>query len=171
MVVALCTTSALFWGCLSSVPFSTKLLFSTVPWVACSVTHSLKNTSHPLELTITYWSTTNVVSITWKYKAVSITKQTCVGQFLFWVWLPRARVNQPPWLHQLAVLSIGWAGWFASFSFTSLPYVNQHSTTVNLFWLLTFDHFFFHCQFFLNPDLHTTHPPSNYIDLNLSPAY
>jgi hypothetical protein len=54
----------------------------------------------------------------------------------------RARLNQPPWLHQLAVLSIGWAGWFASFSFTSLPYVNQHSTTVNLFWLLTFHHFF-----------------------------
>jgi hypothetical protein len=73
---------------LSSVPFSTKLLFSTVPWVACSVTHSLKNTSHPLELTITYCSTTNVLSITWKYKAVSIAKQTCVGQFLFRVWLP-----------------------------------------------------------------------------------
>jgi hypothetical protein len=53
-----------------------------------------------------------------------------------------ARVNQPPWLHQLAVLSTGWAGWFASFSFTYLPYVNQHSTTVNLFWLLTFDHLF-----------------------------
>jgi hypothetical protein len=59
-----------------------------------------------------------------------------------------ARVNQPPWLHQLAVLSIGWAGWFASFSFTSLPYVNQHSTTVNLFWLLTFDHLFFIAIFF-----------------------
>jgi hypothetical protein len=73
---------------LSSVPFSTKLLFSTVPWVACSVTHSLKNTSQPLELTITYWSTTNILSITWKYKAVSIAKQTCVAQFLFWVWLP-----------------------------------------------------------------------------------
>jgi hypothetical protein len=82
-----------------------------------------------------------------------------------------ARVNRPSWLHQLAVLSIGWAGWFASFSFTSLPYVNRHSTTVNLFWLLTFDHFFFHWQIFPNPDLHTHHPPSYYNDLNLSLAY
>jgi len=29
--------------------------------------------------------------------------------------LMKARVNQPPWLHQFAVLSIGWAGWFAIF--------------------------------------------------------
>jgi hypothetical protein len=63
-----------------------------------------------------------------------------------------AKVNQqPPWLHQLAVLSIGWAGWFASFSFTSLPYVNQHSTTVNLFWLLTFHHLFFSLPIFSQP--------------------
>ncbi len=82
-----------------------------------------------------------------------------------------ARVNQPPWLRHLAVLSLEWAGWFASFSFTSLPYVNQHSTTVNLFWLLTFDHSFCHCHFFLNPDLHTTHPPSYPTDLNLRPPY
>jgi hypothetical protein len=59
-----------------------------------------------------------------------------------------ARVNQSPRLHQLAVLSIGWAGWFVSFSFVSLPYVNQHSTTVNLFWLLSFDHLIFRCQIF-----------------------
>jgi hypothetical protein len=28
------------------------------------------------------------------------------------------------------------------FSSASLPYVNQRSTTVNLFWLLSFDHCF-----------------------------
>ncbi len=66
---------------------------------------------------------------------------------------------------------LGWAGWFAFFSLTSLSYVNQYSTTVNLFWLLTFDHFFFHCQFFPKPYLHITHPPSYYTDLNFSPAY
>ncbi len=84
----------------------------------------------------------------------------------------RVRVNQPPnpqCLHQLAFLSIGWASWFASFSFVSLPSVNKHSTTLNLFWLLTFDHFSFHCQFF--PNLHTTYSPSYPADLNLSPAY
>jgi len=68
-----------------------------------------------------------------------------------------ARVNQPSWLHQLAVLSIGWAGWFASFSFTSLPYVNQHSTTVNLFLAADLWPFFFSLTIFPNPDLHTTH--------------
>jgi hypothetical protein len=70
----------------------------------------------------------------------------------------------------LAVLSIGWAGFFASFSFVSLPYGNQHSTTVNPFWLLTFDHFL-RCQNFPNPDHHTAHPPSYPISLNLSLAY
>jgi hypothetical protein len=30
---------------------------------------------------------------------------------------------------------------------------------------------FFGCHFFPSPDLHTTHPPSYPIDLNLSPAY
>lgn len=29
--------------------------------------------------------------------------------------LPWAKVNQPPWLHQLVVLSIGWVGWFIFF--------------------------------------------------------
>jgi hypothetical protein len=34
-------------------------------------------------------------------------------------------------------------GWMICLFFIhrfTLPYVNQHSTTVNLFWLLTFDH-------------------------------
>jgi len=91
----------------------------------------------------------------------------CRAELHFFV----ARVNQPPWFHQLAVPSIGWAGWFVSFSFISLPYINQNSMIVNLFWLRTFDHFFFHCQFFPNFDLHTTHPPSYYTDLNVNHAY
>jgi len=84
----------------------------------------------------------------------------------------KARVNQPPWLHQLAILSIRWAGWFTSLSFTSLLYL----TLTNIlpqsiffgYWPLTI---FFRCQFFPNPDLHTIHPPSYPTDLNLSPAY
>jgi hypothetical protein len=41
----------------------------------------------------------------------------------------------------------------------------------NFFWLLTFDHSFFCCQIFPNPDLHTTQPSGYPSDLNLSPAY
>jgi hypothetical protein len=76
------------------------------------------------------------------------------------------RVNQPPWLHQSVVLFVGWARWFAS-----LLYVNQHFNTINFFKLLTFDHLFFRCHFFPNHDLHTTHPPSYPIDINLNLLY
>ncbi len=59
----------------------------------------------------------------------------------------------------LAVLSIGWVGWFTSFSFTSLPYINQHSTSFNLVWLLTFWLFLFLVANFLptRPSILPTH--------------
>jgi hypothetical protein len=67
---------------------------------------------------------------------------------------------------------IRWAGWSVSFPFVFLPYVNQHSITVNLFWLLTFD-LFFVVNFFstLTSILPTGHPPSYPTDLNLNLAY
>ncbi len=66
-----------------------------------------------------------------------------------------ATVIWPPWLHQLAVLSIGDE---LCFVIRLSPYVNHHSTTINLFCLLTFD--LFVCgPIFLNPDLHTTLSP------------
>jgi hypothetical protein len=59
-------------------------------------------------------------------------------------WLSRsinwARVNQHPPVHQLAVLSIGWAAFLHS---VPGPVLTQHCTTVNLFGLLTFDPFYF----------------------------
>ncbi len=81
-----------------------------------------------------------------------------------------AKVNQPPWLHQLAIMSIGCVRQFTFFSSASLPYVNQHSTIVNLFWLLAFDHIFC-CHFFPNFNFHTIHPPYSPNDLNLSSTY
>jgi hypothetical protein len=56
-----------------------------------------------------------------------------------------ARVNQHPPVHQLAILSIGWAAFFHPVP-DSLS--TQHCTTVNLFGLLTFDTFFFWGVFF-----------------------
>jgi hypothetical protein len=39
-------------------------------------------------------------------------------------------------------MNMGWMdGWMDGW-FASSPYLNQHSVTLNLFWLLTFDHFF-----------------------------
>jgi hypothetical protein len=49
-------------------------------------------------------------------------------------------------------------GWMiVLFSFAFLPYVNQHSATVNLFWLLIFDHLFFSLPI-LEPTLHSILP-------------
>jgi len=81
-----------------------------------------------------------------------------------------ARVNQPPWLHQLVILSIGCAGWFAYFSLTSLPYITNILPQSIFFgcWPLTI---FFHCQFFPNPDLHTTQPPNYSTNINFSLVY
>jgi hypothetical protein len=75
-----------------------------------------------------------------------------------------------PWLHRLAVLSIGWlddSSLFHSPLYLTLTNILPQSIFFGC-WPLTF---FFHCQFFPNPDLHTTHPPSNSTDLNLSLAY
>jgi hypothetical protein len=65
-----------------------------------------------------------------------------------------ARVNQHPPMHQLAVLSMGWAAW-AAFSFS----LHQSTFFLNLFMS------FFGGQFFLDLDLHTTFPPSYPTDL------
>jgi len=56
-----------------------------------------------------------------------------------------AKVNQHPPLHQLAILSIGWA---ACLHPVPDPVLTQHCTTVNLFGLLTFDPFYFWDVFF-----------------------
>jgi hypothetical protein len=60
------------------------------------------------------------------------------------------RVNQPPWLHQLAILSTGWATFFHPVPDTT---VNQHWTTVKPFQLPTFDFSF--QSLFSQPDLPT----------------
>ncbi len=67
-----------------------------------------------------------------------------------------ARANQHPPVHQLAVLFIGWAAFLHPLLD---PVLTQHSTTVNLFGLLTFD-LFFCVWFFSNPD-HTTFQPNH----------
>jgi hypothetical protein len=54
-----------------------------------------------------------------------------------------ARVNQHPQIHQLAVLSIGWAAFFHP-----VPDPSLTLSTLNLFWLLTFDPFSFGVLFF-----------------------
>jgi len=72
------------------------------------------------------------------------------------------------WLHQLAIMSTGWALCFSS---TSSPYINQHSTIVNFFayWPLTF---FLGANFFPTLTLlHTTLPPSYTINLPTLPTY
>jgi hypothetical protein len=48
-----------------------------------------------------------------------------------------------------SVHRMGWMIFLSSFA--SLPYVNQHSITVNLFWLLTFDPFYFALPIFSQP--------------------
>jgi hypothetical protein len=53
---------------------------------------------------------------------------------------PWARVNQPPMTAPVG-RSVHRMG--CVFHLPLYPKVNQHSTTVNLFWLLTFDHFCF----------------------------
>jgi hypothetical protein len=60
-------------------------------------------------------------------------------------------------MHHFVVLFIGWVAFFPSGSW---PSVNQHSTTVNFFWLLTFGLLYFSWLFFFNPNFHTTLPPS-----------
>jgi hypothetical protein len=60
-------------------------------------------------------------------------------------------------VHQLAVLSIGWAAFLHP---VRNPVLTQHCATVNLFGLLTFDPFCFFGCFFLNPD-HTTLQPNH----------
>jgi hypothetical protein len=57
------------------------------------------------------------------------------------------KVHQHSPVHQLAILSIGWAAAF--FHLALEPCFNQHCSTINLFWLLTFDSFFDH--FFFQP--------------------
>ncbi len=49
-------------------------------------------------------------------------------------------------------------------------YPNQHSTTINVFWLLTFDLFFVWLMF-PNPNLHITLPPNYPTNLHLNPTY
>jgi hypothetical protein len=56
-----------------------------------------------------------------------------------------ARVNQHPPVHQLAILSIGWAAFLHP---VPNPVLTQHSTTINLFGMLTFDPFYFFGCFF-----------------------
>jgi hypothetical protein len=83
----------------------------------------------------------------------------------------KAKVNQPPWLYQLAVLSIGWAGWLSFFHspfYLMLTNIQPQSIFFG-WWSLTI--FFFHCQFFPNPAFHTTHQPTYPTDLNFNLAY
>jgi len=90
-----------------------------------------------------------------------------------WCWqllLPWAKVNQSSWLHQLVVLSIGWVGWFTFFHpplYLTLTSILSQS----IFWVADLWSLLFCYQFFPNLDLHTTHPPSYPIDLNLNPTY
>jgi hypothetical protein len=64
--------------------------------------------------------------------------------------------STPP-MHQLAVLSMGWVAFFSSS-------LNQY-----FFWFLINE--FFWGLFFLNPDLHTTFPPSYLIDMAILLTY
>ncbi len=85
---------------------------------------------------------------TWKKSTV----WTVVSNYC-WILLG-ARVNRPPWLHQLAVLSTGWAVFF-------ICLFTPHSSTFycsQVFCLLSFDPFFLG-QFFPNPDP-PYHPPT-----------
>ncbi len=62
-------------------------------------------------------------------------------------------------------------GWMIHlFSSASLPYINQHSITINFLgcWSLII---IILLPIFSQPYLHTTHPPSYAIDLNLNPTY
>jgi hypothetical protein len=66
------------------------------------------------------------------------------------------KVNQHSPVHQLAILSIGWAAAFFHLAFDpALINIVPQST---LFWLLTFDSIL--TIFFSTLDLHTTFPPS-----------
>jgi hypothetical protein len=62
-----------------------------------------------------------------------------------------ARVNHHPPMHQLAILSMGWAAFFVQ------------PQSINFFLFFT-NEFFLGC-FFLNPDPHTTFPPNYPTDL------
>jgi hypothetical protein len=68
-----------------------------------------------------------------------------------------ARVNQHPPVHQLAVLSIGWAAFPHP---VPNPVLTQDCTTVNVFGLLTFDPSYFLVFFLPNSD-HTTLQPNH----------
>jgi len=81
--------------------------------------------------------------------------QQC-GAHGFLSYLDGAKVNQHPPVHQLAVLSMGWAAFFHS---VSNPMLTQHCNTVNFLgcWLLTL---FICWVFFFNPD-HTIFQPNH----------
>jgi hypothetical protein len=66
-----------------------------------------------------------------------------------------ARVNQPPWLHQLVVLSIGWVFCLHPAPDAQVTNIVPQATFFSC-WSLVF----FFLALFLSPDLQTTLPPS-----------
>jgi len=119
-------------------------------WIVCERNKTFSLQSHPITNHCGYICTTHP----------HVSSSTCI--------IP-TRVNQPLWLHQLAVLSIGWAGWFVSFSSASLPLTNIVPQSIFFgCWLSTI---FFCCHFFPSLDLHTPDPPGYPIELKLSLAY